>query len=207
MRITPTTVPEHASLEDDVTAVLTANGFATTRATYHDVMPPEITRRLQQITQPTALYIRHRADRIAVHNYLDLVFEWEAKTHVNQRYHDMTIEVLPLIHHLAKVQIDVRCLYVYRNPYRQHNVGFWVHDLHAIPIRCAMIPGRWRGTWFRGWITKLIEQWFPAVPIVETRGNAGSGDPFIIIDKQVVSGLVPWERLIRSVVLPQGETP
>lgn len=202
MRITPESVPEHATLENDVTNFLVANGFATASATYHDVMPKEMTRRLQQITQPTALYIRHRADRIAIHNSLDLVFEWEAKTHVSRQYHDMTIEVLPLIHHLAKAALDVRCLYVYRNTYHGHDVGFWVHDLPIIPIRCAMIPGRWRGTWFRGWIMNLVEQWLPGVPVVETRGNAGSGDPFIIIDEQVVSGLLTWESIIRAVVLP-----
>lgn len=207
MRITPTSVTEHGTLETDVTAALKALDFFVTMAVYHEVMSPAVKRRLQRITEPTALYIRHRADRIAVHKTKDLVFEWEAKTHVSQRRHDMTIEVLPLIHHMAKSRLGVRCLYVYRNTYRGHDAGFWVHDLGSIPIRCVMIPARWRESWFSEWITEMCREWLPTVGVVETPHNDGSGDPFVIIDEKVVSKMQPWRTLIREISPQHGESP
>ena len=80
----------HGRLEDDVAAFLREQGFLLASATYHDVAK-EVAAILRWRTSPTATYLRHRADRIAVHPTMPVEFEWECKTHTNPRLHDSAL--------------------------------------------------------------------------------------------------------------------
>jgi len=193
--------PEHIQLENDVRKYLSGLGFLTDEATYHSVMNPKVKDRLSHIYTPTSLYIRGRADRIAVHTQYDIVFEWEAKTHTSKKYHDMTLEALPLCHHLAKIQLDVECLYVYRDSIVGYDCGFWVKDIP--PIRVIMIPERWgraKSDWFKDQFTRF----WPETKIRTTPAYGGSGDPFVIIDQSIVAKLSHWQDCIRA-KLSEGE--
>jgi len=195
-RITPDTSEFHKELIKDVTDFLRQLEFRVDSAPYHKKMEQEITGVLQYMDDPTSLYLRGRADRIAVLEDPPLVFEWEAKTHENKDKHDMLLEALPLAFHVLKAQYGVKCLYVYRNPHRDHQVGFWVHEIPD--IRVIIIPrNRWdenKRLWFRG----IFRDCFPGIHTSEPllRGCPGSYDPFAIIDESIVSTLLHWRELI-----------
>jgi len=200
MDITPNTVPEHGRLEHDVMAFLSEHGFLFGSATYHDVMDPLLVNRLQSVLTPTTLRLRTRADRVAVHRRHGLAFEWEAKTHAGSKYHNMALEVYPLCAHLAESDMDVRCLYVYRDQDRGYDVGFWVHNPLDIPVRAVKVPTRWQNHWFAAWIVAKVQEWWPEVPIDPINWRSGSGDPFILIDESVVREMSDWRDLILAVL-------
>lgn len=188
----------HTILEEDVRKFLQEQGFMTTEVTYHAAMPDQISKRLARIFTPTSLYIRSRADRIAVHTELPIVVEWEAKTHApNIKYHDMTLEMIPIAHHLQRVAMKVECLYVYKDSDKKIECGFWTHSIP--PIRQILIPERWTNQervleYFR----TIANDWFPDVPIREGIFSRGSGDPFLIIDESALYSLPHWKGLITN---------
>lgn len=193
MNITPENTIEHSQLETDATEYLTAAGFVVAEAPYHATMAEEDVEALQQTVTPTALYIRSRADRIAIRQSPPLVFEWEAKTHTTNKRHDCTLEALPVAIHLLKAQLDIRCLYVYRDPYKGYEVGFWIHDFPE--VRVIMIPDRWGDAW-TAWFQGVFSNFFPGVKIVDRIKTRGSGDPFLIIDESIIRELPGWTDLI-----------
>lgn len=196
MAIMPS-ILSHKTLETDIAEYLDRKGFWVGAATYHEVLPDNIKRRLSAIYTPTALYLRGRADRIAVHKTGDVVIEWEAKTHTSGQRHDMTLEALPLCHHMDNANLGVICLYVYRDTDCGYECGFWTEQLNTrdVPVRVIMIPGRWNADQ-RAWYRKQFARVLPGVQIVDTGRNAGTGDPFLIIDESVVRGLPDWRCLI-----------
>jgi len=120
---------------------------------------------------------------------------WEAKTHSSRQYHDITLEALPLAHHLANTNFDVDCLYCYRSPYDARDYGFWVKD--CPPIKCWMIPTkRWTQLGVRKF--KEILSPFFGEPLMIER-SAGSGDPFVIIDQAEKKNLRDWRDLVDGI--------
>jgi len=186
----------HDNLERDVGDFLQGMQFLIASAAYHKVFPIEVTRRLQTIYTPTALYFRSRADNIAVHRSLDLVFEWECKTHTHPDLHDMTVEALPILHHLLRAELDVATLYVYHDPLANPPIecGFWIENLPE--IREIRIPTRWSQSAI-DWFASQFRNWLPSVHQVQ-RACAGSGDPFMIIDEGVLRNLAHWKTLIEQ---------
>lgn len=190
-------MPSHNTLEIDVTEYLERNEFYVDDWTYHTRLPKPIARLLSIRFDATSLYLRARADRIAIHKELPVVFEWEAKTHESRRKHNIALEALPLIHHMSKAKLGVKCLYVYRDdkidPIRE--VGFWVHGLP--PIDVVMIPDRWAEEEVR-WYRSVIEQGLPGIHIVENIAVGGTGDPFVIINEDYIDYLPHWQDLIEA---------
>lgn len=185
----------HKVLEERVKEYLIEKGFFVVQAPYHTTMPDSIVKLLGRRNSPSSLYLRGRADRIAIHRIKEIEFEWEAKTHYSQNKHDMTIEALPLAFHLAKAQWGVRCLYIYWNPFTDHEVGFWMHELPD--MRVILIPrNRWdenHRLWFQG----IFRHHFPGVPVsAPIIRSDGSLDPFAIIDESVFDTLPHWKELI-----------
>jgi len=184
----------HAELEDEVRDYLMSIGYMTSEATYHSVMPKSISNRLSRIFTTTALYIRGRADRIAVHKSMNLVFEWEAKSHTNPRYRDIAVEMLPLVHHISRAKLGVRCLYVHRDVHINQDCGFWVHELPDIR-EVHFVNGKLSNR-VEAFLKRIAIQYFPSVKIRNLRYNGGSGDPYVLIDSSVVSNLPHWKVLI-----------
>lgn len=198
MKITPDSCTEHAVLEKDVTAFLESHFYVTDAATYHEVFSAQMVERLKYQSNLTAQYVRTRADRLAVHH--NHCFEYEIKTHVRKdpRYQDMTIEALPMCHHIAKVQLGVSCLYCYRNPHSNNGTdhGFWVSDLP--PVACIFIPPKWSSEQIAKF-ESIFGQYLPEIKIVRLRKHTrGGGDPFIKIEQSVVATLPHWKDLIQE---------
>lgn len=189
---------DHANLEKDVTTCFETYGFLVSQATYHSVMPNSIVKILQNLWTPTALYLRGRADRVAVRRNPPCAIQWEAKTHKSRKWHDMTIEVLPLCAHLALLSMGIKCLYAYRDKWARHNAGFWTYDMPD--PRVIMIPLRWqtqdRNENWVSYCTGQIKHFFPNVPTRTIANNRGSGDPFAIIDESTVKSMPHWHTLI-----------
>ena len=185
---------DHAQLEDDVRQYLNALNYYTTEATYHSVMPEHICNRLSRIFTLGALYLRGRADRVAIHKTKDIVFEWEAKTHTNRKYTDITIELLPLLHHVNKSSLGARCLYVCRDTHLGRNCGFWAHETPRIR-EMHFINGKLSAKIER-YIKKITQELLPETMVRNLSRNIGSGDPYIIIDSRIADKLPHWKDLI-----------
>lgn len=194
--ITPDYRP-HAQLEKDVTSYLESSGFIVDSAPYHEKMKPQIIKTLQNIYTPTALYLRGRADRIAIKKYPPSVFEWEAKTHQSRKYGDWCIESLPLCtHKIIYDLLGIRCLYVYRDPFRGYDSGFWIKNIPT--VRELKMPPRWNSNnSLKMYFLKVFKKIFPNTNISDmSYAPAGSGDPFVIIDESIVKKLPHWKNLI-----------
>jgi hypothetical protein len=182
----------HEKLELAITDELLRMGYLVGKATYHDVMAKEVINRLKRIYDPTSLYIRGRADRIAVHTKTLDSFEWEAKTHESTRHFDMCLEALPLAHHLLQSTLGVRCLYIYQHQPSVTPCGFWVSAMP--PIREIRIPDNW-GDDKKEWFCGVFKRTWPEVCVIRQGRVGGSGDPFLVIDAKVVATLPDWKSL------------
>lgn len=191
LRITPDNI-NHKNLEKIATDYLISRNYATTSVTYHDVMPLDIQRRLSRLFTFTSLYIRGRADRLAIHNNKPIVFEWDVKTNINSRYEDLTIEIYPLIHHIIKSWVNVRCLYICSINGKEG--GFWVDELPV--IREIRIPENNNWKQLVPQLTNITNWIFPNTKLINPSPSRGSGDPFAIIDKTEVSKFTDWRLLI-----------
>ena len=195
MNITPESTHKHTELEAEVTEYLIDEGFLVAQAPYHTTMDDKMVKALQNLYTPTSMYVRSRADRIAVRERPPLVFEWEAKTHASSYRHDCTIELYPVIAHILKARLDVRCLYIYRDPWKGYDFGFWIRELPE--VRAIMIPDRWDDAW-TSWYMSYCKRFFPKTPIRTGMRTRGSGDPFLIIDESIIKELPHWKEQIQT---------
>jgi len=183
----------HATFEIEIAGHLSACGFLLGEATYHEVMPDAVRQRLVAIYDPTSLYVRGRADRVAVHGTHPVVFEWEAKTHSSRRGHDCMVELLPMLHHLSRAALGVRCLYAYRDAEIGVDGGFWIHDLP--PVRAVYLTPRFDAE-LRALALPQIKRYMPSAQVCEINRTLGSGDPFMVIDESVARTLTDWRQLV-----------
>lgn len=177
----------HARLIIKVSEYLEEKNYLVDDAAYHDTMPELISKRLSQIYTPTSMYIRGRADRIAVHKTKDIVFEWDAKTSAGSK--NCNVELYPIINH---IMVGAKCLYAYKNKYTMQEVGFWIDKLP--PIEVIIIPSRWDNHPMGDWYYDLSKKYFDA-EIKRGVNTGGSGDPYIILD---IRGLPHWKELIQE---------
>jgi hypothetical protein len=183
--------PGHVTLEQEVIAQLQASGFYTSASTYHETMPPELVQVLQRRFSITALYLRSRADRCAVHKIQPVEFEWEVKSHANPRYDDLTLEFLPLITNAERQRLyGVKCLYIFR--VNKIEGGFWSWPLPD--IRELRYSPRQEWQEHRGLILHLAS--FYGIHKVIEKAVSGSGDPFVVIDESVIRKMHRWEVLV-----------
>jgi hypothetical protein len=168
--------------------------FLGDEATYHSALTADVSLLLANRYDLTSLYLRGRADRIAIHSTLPVTFEWECKTHLSTKYQDLTLELLPLMHHLVKAALGVECLYCCRNPHTGQDCGFWAAEIPA--VRDVWIPPRWPQA-NRELLKTRARRRFPAARLME-RTTAGSKDPFVIIAEPTVVALPDWRALIEN---------
>lgn len=194
----------HTVLEESVKKYLEQSGFETFSLTYHESLPYEITETLKTRWSFTALYLRGRADRFAIHRTLPIEFEFEVKTHRSRKFHDITIEALPLAHHILKSWLGTECLYIYHDSAEENQYGFWIRDIPK--VREIIIPkiycgGRKTRTddEMADWKDKLSFV-FPGIPLKTREQVGGSNDPFVIIDKEEKIKLSDWRDLINQLI-------
>jgi len=170
------------------------SGFYTFDLTYHSVLDDELKELVAHTFNPTTLHIRGKSDRIAIHYEYPISFKWESKTHESSKHHDMTLELLPLAQHIRNCAMGVRCLYGYRSPYDGRDYGFWAKETPR--PRVVMIPtNRWtkEGVEYFKSIAELV---FDPKTIKYISVSRGSGDPFVIIDKEEKEKMADWKDLI-----------
>lgn len=194
----------HEKFQNRAAEELAEMGFMVEASPYHDTFNRAFVKRLAEIYSPTALHARSRADRLAVHKTLPLVFEWEAKTNVpdkpnGEKYANFAIEALPLAEHaLLGKMLDVRCLYICEH-HREDlgERGFWA----SMPPKFwrADMPNRWSDDWQRA-IGGLINNALPGIGFSERVWYGGSGDPFVLIDPTAYSTLPDWRQLVEDQV-------
>lgn len=184
---------DHAAFEESVAGELSRMGFVVPKQlTYHSVWSDRECRAVARIDSATALYIRTRADRVAYCVETDFIFEWEVKT--CHSCADLACEVLPFTHHILKHSLGVLCLYVFRNLVTRREYGIWVAP-NCVPVREIHFP---RGK--SEYLEELVLPHFPGVQVYHPLTNRGSGDPLLIIDKEVAAKLPDW----RDIVTPEG---
>lgn len=197
-RITPDNAITHQTLEQDVCNYLLSLGFKTYALPYHETLDSGVVRILGSRYDPTSLYIRARADRFAIHLQKNIQFEFDAKTHENSKYSDMTLELYPFILHLRKAKIGIKSLYCYRDPFAKLDCGFWFNEIP--PIRQINIPSAIRMKHLHEWFAKMAEIHFKNVPVYFPNHRNGSGDPYLIVDKHDVRLLPSWKTLIAGLL-------
>lgn len=184
----------HKNLEVEVIDYLKSNNYCVTETTYHAAMPVEISALLRRRYSMTALHIRTRADRIAIHKIKPIEFEIEMKTDTG-RYPNLALEALPLIHHRINAHIGVRCLYACRVNGR--DFGFWNHgELNVLKIQLPTADRRYSEQTLNS-IEKLAVKMFGNIIVVRSN-SSGTNDPFVIIDSQVIQTMPHWRDLIDS---------
>lgn len=193
---------EHAELETEATKFLESLDFLVVKQPYHEFMPDEVGGVLRHRFSLTSLYVRGRADRLAIHPELEIDFGWEAKTVPSDSpdYNkNLAIEIWPLIHHIHQSRLGVRCLYVCRHCKLDYECGFWVDDLPLI-FR-IMFPTRSEYEPVRSFMKARIAEFFPDIRIEDrepSRKPGVSNDPYVLIGRETAMGLSHWKDLIRA---------
>lgn len=177
--------PNHARLERDATDFLHHQGFLVDDATYHDNMAENVVKRLQRIDNPTSLYCRGRADRVAVHHKHPVCFEFECKTKSESRRDkpDAFIEALPIAHHILKAKLGVRSLYIYRDDYMPLEVGMWAEDLMALISVVRITPRARRTPGLSGYLRAVFGN-----KCRDFNGYGGSQDAYCVIERRHLEG-------------------
>ncbi len=191
----------HNEVEKKVCKHLESLGFVSVSMTYHEILPQEIQEALKRNPSPTALYIRTRADRVAFHLDQSVVFEWEYKSHESSRYKDITLEALPLMHHIKKAELGVRILYIHYD--KEKIQSFWVDHMPA--IRELWIPRVEKNDGIRSALLSCHQRYFPDAKVVAREAAGGSNDPFVIIDSSVKDTLPTARELISELLDKAGQ--
>jgi hypothetical protein len=158
----------HSTLEAEISSHATGCGWLVASATYHDVMPEPMRIALARCYAPAALYVRFRADRIAVREQCCIPFE--VKTTAGARF---PVAALPLSHHVRQ---GIPVLYVLRHLTTGREWAFWTHKL---PAFCeVVIPDAWSER-MRDYFTQRFYEIWPAAYIGTMPKNGGSNHPLI----------------------------
>ena len=178
---------------------LTENGFDVGELTYHRHLDPKVVQTLTRRVSPTALTIRTRADRIAVHRTLPVEFLVELKTGSSRSYSNWAIELLPLAHHLCDAAMfSVQSLYAYVDASRHVQPGFWCTE--PPPVSVVRIPCRWQDT-DQDRFAVLANTWLPNVRVIrDAPWEFGSGDPYVLIDADGVGSCSDWRDLVLQAI-------
>lgn len=193
---------DHAQFQFVVSEFLQSEGFLTpAQITYHeawsgsDLKAKEI---LQNRFSRTALNLRTRADRIAIHGELECEFEWEVKTKpARSAYDDLTCEALPLCFHILKSRLGVRCLYAVRHCRTGREFSFWADDEFAKAVKSVKVPMRWSHIDIANYCADF-HALFPNAAVNTMPRTNGSDDPFILVAAADTLTLPDWKDSIRK---------
>ncbi|GIV22164.1 MAG: hypothetical protein KatS3mg023_3915 [Armatimonadota bacterium] len=184
----------HDAFEKYVVRQLQSMGFELDERTYHKHSQASVAKRLRQMHNPTALFLRGKSDFAAIHHSLDLAFHVEIKT--TQHREETMIEAIPLMHHVALWRaFRIECIYVVLERSTNRSFGFWVREMP--PPSKLVIPSMWEKFWQRDFYDAMAKQMFPNITQKLLRRNprCGSGTPFFMLD---CSTCDHWTILVES---------
>lgn len=186
--------PHHKDLLARARAYCESRGLHGDDLTYHDKLDKSLVDVLARCNNPTALYIRTRADRFVVRGDLNITFTLEAKSTQGP---NLVVEALPFaVHHTDYYLYGVRCLYVIGHSDAGER-GFWAGEEDpTYYVESITIP-----TWRHAEVEALtLEAMFaralPGVPIILNPNSRGSGDPYVKIPVDYLRKLRHWQDLI-----------
>lgn len=185
----------HDEFENTVAAWLLENDWILPPApTYHSYMPKDIQDILKSRFDETSLYVRTRADRLAIHRTKPVTMEWEVKTIPN--YRNFACEALPLAHHIQKADLGVVCVYAAIHVAANRQYGFLVNESMPM-VSKVFLPTRWTAESATESRTMFSRFWPHAQYINQDCG--GSGDPFVVINESDVAGLPHWKEVFQNI--------
>jgi len=186
----------HDSFESRVYAELERDGFVVRDLTYHTHLGEELVARLKRVRTPTALLVRTRADRIAVHQTEPIVAKIEVKTsgYANGSF---AIEAFPLAVHILEAKtVGAACLYICFQRTIGHEFGFWAGEIGK-HIAGIYVPPHWHA------FTEQFPEWlrcaFPDTPVRWLRNpTQGSNTPYVMIAPSVVRSMAHWQTVLHE---------
>lgn len=187
MRISPDD-PSHARAQAAVDRWLEHAGFRLTSATYHETWPDDMIEIVKGRYSLTALYLRARADRVAIHRQWPVEFEYEIKTFPTDPKMNLAIEALPLLHAVRRAELGVRTLYACLNDAGEE-CGFWCDDVPPvwkthIPANAKPCPDCYVD----------VLSWFGEPELLPR--VRGSGDPYVLIRRADALRLPSWRAQV-----------
>jgi len=198
MRIDPND-PHHLALERDIITFAESHDWVIGSATYHSVMPQPVQLALQRCWDPAALYVRARADRVAVKENDCRLFE--AKTNSGQ-WNRAAIEANPICHY---IRLGIPCLYIYRDYKDGFEAAFWTTAMPCIDV--VFLPDRWDAALRRYFRGQFRDVW-PDVEIQSLSSVNGSCDPYVVISRESLTAVaVDWRAIFATVPVIQPPAP
>ena len=186
--------PHHAALEAEIVACATAHGWTVGSATYHTVMADPVRLALQRCWDPAALYVRGRADRVAVKDQRCVLFEAKSNS---GRWARAAFEALPVSHY---IRLGVPCLYVYRDVKDGFETAFWTTAMPRIDV--IFLPDRW-SVQLRKFYRDAFGKVWPDTEITTIRAVNGSNDPYLAVSREsLVAAAVSWRDVFAETVDP-----
>lgn len=185
----------HAKLEKDVVDHAQAHGWCVGSATYHEAMPEPVKVALSRCWDPAALYVRGRADRVAVKDQRCILFE--AKTN-SGRHVRAAIEAGPLCHYH---RLGIACLYVYRDVKDGYESAFWTTNMPEPDA--ILIPAAW--SWpMRQYFRKQLRSTWPDQDVSLIPPTNGSNDPFVCFSRdQLNEKAVQWRNVFMDAAVSE----
>ena len=176
-------------------------GFLTPASiAYHEVWSEATRALLASRFDFTSLYLRSRADRIAIHRSAHLTFEWECKCMPNtSERRNLAVEALPLItHFLLNTHFGVNCLYVCKDSAGVYGErGFWTEVGYLPKIEVIHIPRRWKLNRRNGF-RAIFKEELPGISVRDVDHRSGSGDPYALISEATFASLLDWRDLVKD---------
>lgn len=193
----------HDQFYEEVRAWFKSIGFETESSTYHDHWGSKAVDAIRAHFDPTSLYVRFRADNVAVHvNPSVGSIQWDTKTNQSSLFGNMALELIPLIlHKIMSDNFAVPCLYCYRDSYRNLEAGFWTNSIPPL-MRIEIPTYRWHSVMVN-WFKEMCQAHFPTTRVALSDKTSGSGTPFVLVSEYEVRKLCHWKLLVEQLIAPK----
>lgn len=192
----------------EVNNYLKEQGFTTENLSYHDNSSHSIIQMLQHSKTQTADYLRHRADRFAIHKDYTKIFIYDIKS---GKGNDFMVDIEQLLQYKSVVENQyINFLYFYHNIKYDYSVAFSMKDA-LNNIRDIWVPsvnGNTKKEWIKEYINtkkKIYKKAFPDIPIRYIYKTKGSGDPFCVIPQDWIKKQLYYKDFIKLYLNRQRE--
>lgn len=186
----------HDAMQSYVCKWLSGQGFYVMGLPYHDILSEDLQKILARSYTPTALYLRSRADRFAIHKEKECEFEVEIKTIPTNKGGktrlNLAVEAYPFALSVALAKSGVRKLYVSYHEESKRHFGFWLHELPF--IEKLIVPPR--SAYSAETLAYIVSACYHHLGRIHTTSQRvkGSGDPYLLIP--IDADLPDWRDLV-----------